>query len=497
MSKLDSFFGITAKGSTLKTEILAGITTFLAMCYILTVNPNQIFYNGSENPMWSSVFIATALGAVIGCLLMAFLAKMPYAQAPGMGLNSTVGTIIGGGLGFYGYTYEFTFANAMFLVLISGMVFLILTAVPCGKNKETGKLVSLREKIFDGIPNGIRRAIPVGIGLFIAFIGLQNAGVVQANQYTLVEFANIKIGTWNADGSSAKTTIICLFSLLVIAILSHYKVKGAIILGVLAGTILSIPMGVANISALTDVESWKFWNNFTNFASSENGTLFSAVTSGLKMPDGSFMTCVMLIITFAMIDMFDTMGTVLGCATKAGLLDENGKPLRYNQTMYSDAIATCAGALMGTSTVTTFVESGTGIAAGGKTGLVALVNAFLFLVAIFLLPVFAFIPSAATAAALIYVGVVMMSTVKDIDFSDIRLAVPSFLTILMMPMAYSITSGIGIGIVSYVLISLICWVIDAIRAAAGKCEKPEFPISVVMAVIFALFLVYFLVPTTF
>ncbi|MGM9680294.1 MAG: NCS2 family permease [Eubacteriales bacterium] len=497
MKKLDSYFGITAKGSTVRTEIVAGITTFLAMCYILTVNPNQIFYNGSENPMWASVFIATALGATIGCLLMAFLAKVPYAQAPGMGLNSTVGGIIGGGLGFYAYGHEFTFGNAMLLVLISGVIFLLLTAIPCGKNKETGKMVSVREKIFDGIPVGIRRAIPVGIGLFIAFIGLQNAGMVTANQYTLVEFANLKISTPAWTEGTAKTTVICLFSLLMIAVLSHYKVKGSIILGVLAGTVLAIPMGVTNISTLTNADSWKFWENFTNFASAENGSLFACFRTGFNMPAGSLMTCVMLIVTFAMIDMFDTMGTVLGCATKAGLLDESGKPLRYNATMYSDAIATCTGALLGTSTVTTFVESGTGIAAGGKTGLVALVNAVLFLLAIFLLPVFAFIPSAATAAALIYVGVVMMSTVKDIDFTDVRIAVPAFLTILMMPMAYSITGGIGIGIVSYVVISLICWVIDLIRHAAGACEKPKFPISIVMAIIFVLFLVYFLVPTTF
>lgn len=497
MKKLDSYFGISASGSNLRTEILAGITTFLAMCYILTVNPNQIFYNGKDNPLWASVFIATALGAMIGCLLMAFLAKMPFAQAPGMGLNSTVGSVIGGGVGAFAYGYEFTFGNAMLLVLISGILFLLLTVIPCGKNKETGKLVSLREKIFDGIPVGIRRAIPVGIGLFIAFIGLQNAGMVTANQYTLVEFANLKISTPAWTEGTAKTTVICLFSLLMIAVLSHYKVKGAIILGVLAGTVLAVPMGVADLSTLTNPETWKFWNNFTNFASTENGSLFACFTNGLNLPAGSVMTCVMLVITFAMIDMFDTMGTVLGCATKAGLVDKTGKPLRYNATMYADAIATCTGALLGTSTVTTFVESGTGIAAGGKTGVVALVNAIFFLLAIFLLPVFAFIPSAATAAALIYVGVVMMSTVRDIDFTDVRVAVPAFLTILMMPMAYSITGGIGIGIISYVVISLICYVIDLIRSAAKKCETPKFPISIVMAIVFILFLVYFLVPTQF
>jgi len=490
---LDKFFGISKAGSTVRTEILAGLTTFLAMCYILTVNPSQIFYNGAENPMWASVFMATALGAVIGTALMALYAKMPYAQASGMGINATVGGLIGGGIGFYSTQYEFTFGNAMLITLISGVVFLLLTILPGGKD-ASGKKVSMRERVFDGVPAGIRTAIPVGIGLFITFIGMQNAQMVVANQYTLVEFANLKIGTWGAETSTAATTVVCLFGLVVIAILQHLNVKGGVVLGILAATVLGIPLGVTNIDILTGNGgvTWKFWENFGGFfGMGENSGLFAALRSGFTMPQGSLMTCIMLVITFCILDMFDTMGTVLGCATRAGLLDNTGKPINYDKCMHSDAIATCTGALLGTSTVTTFVESGTGVAAGGRTGLTALTTMALFVLSIFALPLFAFIPSAAAASALIYVGVVMMSTVTNIDFKDIRVSVPAFITIVMMPFAYSISGGIGLGIIAYVVINFVAWVIDRLR---GKKDEKQ-PISLVMLIVMILFLIYFLVPT--
>ncbi|MBQ9755989.1 MAG: NCS2 family permease [Clostridia bacterium] len=507
LNRIDKFFGITERGSSIKAEIIAGIVTFLAMCYILTVNPNQFFWGGvmgnngptftaTDNPYWTSVFIATAFGAIVGTLLMAFLAKLPLAQAPGMGLNSLVGSIIGGGVGFGSYHFSFSLANAMFMVLISGILFLILSIVSI-------KGVSLRQKIFEGIPAAIRTAIPVGIGLFIAYIGFQNAGFIVTNQYTQV--AVLDFSKWEEQivnwGSSLAVTpangLVLLGGLFVIAILDHFKVKGAVIIGILAATVLGIPLGVTNLSVVTGSEAgitWKFWENFANYFG-ENGVFGLAVTEGFNLPAGSIMTAIMLIITMCMIDMFDTMGTCVGCCSAAGLMDENGVPLNYNKIMYADSIATCTGALFGTSTVTTFVESGAGIATGGKTGLTALTTAIMFFLAIFALPVFAMIPSAAAASALVYVGVLMMKNIKNVDFSDIRTAVPAFLAIAIMPLGYSITKGIGWAILSYVVISVICYVVDIIKYAITKKEKPAWNVSIVTIIVAVLFIIYFFVPT--
>lgn len=493
------FWGIKKSGSSVKIEIFAGIATFLAMSYILTVNPNQMIWGGIEDPKWSSVFLATAFGAVIGTLLMALVARMPYAQASGMGLNATIGGVIGGTMGF-----AYSFGNAMLIVLIDGILFLLVSIIPIGRNKATGKMITLREKIFDGIPKPVRTAITVGIGLFIAFIGLQNAHIINDNKYTLVEFTDFtNKENWGSNGIACQA-VVALFGLIVIAVLDHFKVKGSIIIGILSATVLAIPLGVANIDVLlgkTPGVTWKFWENFANFFSfdsSKGGVFMAAFTEGFKFPEGSFMTTLMLVISFAMIDMFDTMGTIVGCATNAGLVDEDGKPLNYDKIMYTDSIATVTGALCGTSTVTTFVESGAGVAAGGKTGLTALVVAVLFLLSIFLLPLFAFIPSAAAASALIYVGVLMMSNVKNIDFKSVKNAVPAFLTIIVMLLGYSITKGIGIGLISYVLLATIIYVVDIIKYAVSKDEnkvKPVYDVSVVAIVVTCLFLVYFLVPT--
>lgn len=497
-SKIDKFFGVTKYGSSVKTEIIAGLVTFLAMCYILTLNPNIIAFGGGVPQLWSSIFIATAVGAIIGTLLMAFVAKMPFAQASGLGLNSMIALLLGGVLVA---GKPFTFGAAMLLVLISGVLFLIVSLVPIGKDKETGKFITLREKIFDGMPVAVRKAISVGIGLFIAFIGLQNAGVIVASEstkVTLVAFNNPD--AWG-QGGVACGALVALFGFLVIAVLSHFKVKGAVIIGMLAATLLAWPLGVTSWDIISGDAgySWKFWDNFANyFKSPEEGGVFLAAFRDVKFPDGSFMSCIMVIITFCMIDMFDTMGTVVGCATNAGLVDKNGKPHNYNKIMISDSVATAAGALLGTSTVTTFVESGSGIAAGGKTGLTALSTACLFFLAIFLLPIFAFIPSAACASALLYVGVLMMSNVKDIDFRDPLNAVPAFVTIVMMPLAYSITTGIGLGILTYVIINCSAYLVKLCLYKAGKIEeKPVWNISVVTLVITALFLVYFFVPVSF
>ncbi len=498
-SKIDKFFGVTKYGSSIKTEIIAGLVTFLSMCYILTLNPTIIAYGGGVGHLWASLFIATAIGAIIGTLLMAFVAKMPFAQASGLGLNSMIALLLSGVLVS---GKKFSFGTAMLLVLISGVLFLVVSLVPIGKDKETGKFVTLREKIFDGMPVAVRKAISVGSGLFIAFIGLQNANVIvtsDATKVTLVAFNNPE--AWQ-QGGTACCAIVALFGFIVIAILSHFKVKGAVIIGMLAATLLAWPLGVTSWDVLagkTEGVTWAFWENFANyFKSPDEGGVFAAAFRDVNFPEGSFMSCVMVIITFCMIDMFDTMGTVVGCATNAGLVDKNGKPHNYNKIMISDSVATAAGALLGTSTVTTFVESGSGIAAGGKTGLTALSTACLFFLAIFLLPIFAFIPSAACASALLYVGVLMMSNVKDIDFRDPLNAVPAFVTIIMMPLAYSITTGIGMGILTYVVINSVAYLVKLCLFKAGKIEeKPVWNISIVALVITALFLVYFFVPVSF
>ena len=491
-SKLDLFFDITSRKSNIRTEIFAGLTTFLAMAYILIVNPNNILWGGTADPRFASVFIATALGAFIGTLLMALFAKMPLAQAPGMGLNATVGTMIGGALGF-----GFSYGNAMAVVFISGIIFLFLSFIPCGKN-EHGKYISLREKIFDGMPKAVRTSISVGIGLFIAFIGLQNAHIIVDNQFTLLQLVSFNNPELWAKGGEACMAIVAIFGLLIIAILTHYNIKGSVIIGVLAATILSIPLGVADLSVLTGSVpgiSWKFWNNISSFFSNK-GVFLSLFHGGFHFPKGSVMTVVMLVISFSMIDMFDTMGTVVGCCSNAKLLDKNGKPIRYSQMMYADSIATIIGSLLGTSTVTTFVESGTGVSAGGKTGLTALTVSCLFLLSIFLLPLFAFIPSAAAASALIYVGVLMMSNVTEVDFKNVKNSVPAFLTIITMVLSYSITNGIGVGIMSYVIIDLVIYGIDRILySQKKKKEQPRLEISWITFVVFVLFLIYFLVPT--
>lgn len=500
--KLDNFFGISKAGSTIGTEIVAGIVTFLAMAYILVVNPNAILSSNAEATEWSSIFLATALGAVIGTLLMAFVAKMPLAQASGMGLNYTVGAILGGSLGF-----AVTYGNVMLLVLISGILFLLLSVIKVGG-------VSIREKIFDGIPECVRGAIAVGIGLFIAFIGMQNAGLIVSTYVPITDDAGVfqfgitgtlvDLVTFNVYGAGAYVAagaVVCLVGLIAIAVLEHFKVKGAVILGVIIATIVGIPLGVTKWSD----QSWKFWEyfqKFFSFNSKEGGIFFAAFTEGFTWEAGvkAIMPCVMTVITFCMIDMFDTMGTVVGCCVPVGLADEKGKPYHYNGIMLSDSVATCAGAMLGTSTVTTFVESGSGVAAGGRTGLTALTTAIIFLLSIFLLPVFASIPGAAASSALLYVGCLMLKGIKNINIDGVKNAVPAFLTIAMMPLAYSITDGIGFGILSYVLIDLVIYIVNVIKYAATKNkggEKPVWDLHVVTIIVAALFLVYFFVPTTF
>ena len=514
MNKFSRLLGFDPekKQTSVRTELIAGVVTFLAMAYILTVNPNQIF--GAGSPFWASAFIATALGAVIGTLLMAFVAKMPLAQASGMGLNSMAGGLIGG---WAGYAAKFTPGQVFFLVLISGLLFLALSLI-----KIKGK--TFREMVFDGMPVAVRGAISVGIGLFIAYIGFQNAGIIVTNNYTQVGFVDFT--NWGsqvvnnntlfsvADGvavwepitaMAAKTASVAFIGLFLIAILDKLKVKGSVIFGIIGATIAGIPFGVTDLSVLsgnTPGISWKFWENFQNFFTGDNtvfGSFVNVFTGEGVIPEGvSIFSIIMIVITMCMIDMFDTMGTIVGCCGGNRILsDENNKPHNYGKIMICDSIATCSGAMLGTSTVTTFVESGAGVSAGGRTGLTALTTAALFFAAMFAMPVFAVIPGAATASALIYVGVLMMkNNIKSIDFSTAINATSAFLTIIVMVLSYSITKGIGVGLISYTVMSILAYVVELIIAAAKKTEKPQWNVSIVAIVVALLFCVYFFIPAT-
>lgn len=463
---MDKFFKISERGSTVKTEIIAGLTTFFAMAYIIVVNPNQIVgfsfgYPGIDK-IWNAVYIASIIAAVIGTLLFAFYAKLPFAQACGMGLNSFFFTsfvlpqIIKGDDVIKGYQ------AGLVIILVSGLVFLLLS------------VTGARSYIAKAMPECIKKAIPAGIGLFIAFIGFQNVGIIQDNQYTLVQFVKINGAKWEAIAPA----VVALLGFVIIAVLTKLKVKGAVLLGIIATTVIyylstwtapSFDMGSITepfadfaeigITAVFTPDSWK--NAFTG---EMLGGLFSVI---------------MLIITFCMVDMFDTIGTLYGAASEADMLDENGDPVDLEKSMACDSIATVSGAVCGTSTVTTFVECASGVAAGGRTGLTSLVTSICFAICLFLSPVASVIPAAATAPALIFVGVLMLKNFSKVDMEDMRSAVPAFLTLVMMPLTYSIANGIGIGAIAYVLITLL----------TGKYQKKDITVTII-ALLFVLKFIY-------
>ena len=445
---MDKFFKISERGSNVRTEIIAGLTTFFAMAYIVVTNPNQIVSFNHLAPdadpafqqIWNAVYVASILAAIIGTLLMALYAKMPFAQACGMGLNSfffvsfILPEIISGGDIIKGYH------AGLVIILVSGFVFLLFS------------VTGLRVKVAKALPDCLKKAIPAGIGLFIAFLGFQNVGIIQTNQYTLVQFVDIhgalKAGAFFADVEGAKAfmpAILAFLGLLVIAILEKHNVKG----GVLIQTFKDF--GSIGITGVFQADAWK-----RAFTGSELGGIFSAI---------------MLIVTFCLVDMFDTIGTLYGTASQANMLDKNGDPINVNQCMTSDSVATVAGAVCGTSTCTTFVESAAGVGAGGRTGLTSLVVAICFAVCLFLSPVASLVPTCATAPALIYVGVLMLKGFAKVDMSDLRSAVPAFLALIMMPLTYSISNGIGIGAIAYVLITLF----------TGKYKKNDIGITIIAA----------------
>lgn len=468
---IDKFFGITASGSTFKTEVIAGLTTFMAMVYILMVNAGMFATPlgpdsaGMFGVSYGAMYIATAIGAIAGTLLMAFLAKMPLAQASGMGINAFIVYTLMLGFGL-------TYANCMVFTLLDGVIFVILTA--------TG----LRKKIFEAIPEAVRHAIPVGIGMFIAFIGLQQAGIIVNDDSTLVKFVsfNVLAEGWTFGG--VIPAIVALAGVLAIAVMSKKNVKGAILWGLLGAAVLyyglsGIGYAVGDKACIDMFAGITMSNPFEAFGQWGKESVGQVFVAGfdfsgyLAVENNTVGGLVLLIITTAlslcMIDLFDTIGTLYGACAKGNLLDENGVPHNMNKMMLSDAIATCTGAIAGTSTVTTFVESSSGVAAGGKTGFTALVTAICFAIAMFLSPIAQLIPRSATAAALIWVGVLMMTSVTKVDWSDITSAVVAFLTIIVMTLGYSISKGIGAGIIAYVIvklctgkvkdISLVTWII--------------------------------------
>ena len=475
---MDKFFEITKRGSNIKTEIMGGITTFFAMAYIVFVNPNQVAGEGANGwlaeavgdsavasqlgQIWNAVFVASILAAIIGTLLMAFLAKMPYAQACGMGLNAFFCTVFVAGAALGGVGVLQGYHAGMVIVFISGIVFLLLS------------VTGAREYVARAMPECLKKAIPAGIGLFIAFVGLKNAGIIVANKYTFISFVDIHGSITSGELSGVFSAITAIIGLLIIAILAKRNVKGAVILGILISTVIYYLMSQTTPSF--EIES--IGQTFSDFGAIGITGLFDAQAWGdafFNAPVGGIFNAIMLIITFCLVDMFDTVGTLYGTASRANMLDEKGDPIALNKCMLCDSVATVAGAAIGTSTCTTFVESSAGVAAGAKTGLASLVTAICFAFCLFLSPLASIIPSCATAPALIYVGVLMLKSFADVDMKDIASAVPAFLTLIMMPLTYSIANGIGIGAIAYVIIQLFC----------GKYEKKDFVVTII-ALLFCL-----------
>jgi AGZA family xanthine/uracil permease-like MFS transporter len=453
---LNKVFKVEENKTTIKTEIIAGITTFFAMCYIVIVNPNQMTGFNQLPEIWNACFVGGILAAVIATLLMAFVANKPFALAAGMGLNSfffvsfILPTIINPLNGSPADGYKAGLA----VILLSGIIFLLLS------------VTGLREKIAKSLPQCLKTAIPAGIGLFIAFIGLQNSGFVIPNQYTGVSIADFTKGA-----AVAVPAIIALLGFIIILAFANSKIKflknTAIISAILVCTglyylctlIFNLDINFISTSISQTFKDWAevgFLGAFDGFKSIGNGVL------------GSIFSVVMLVITYSLVDMFDTLGTLYGASAEAGMLDENGDPIAIEQEMLCDSIGTAVGALTGTSTITTFVESSAGVAAGGRTGLASVVTALLFLLCLFVAPIAQYVPSCATAPALIYVGLLMSKNICNIDFKDFRSGATGFITFLMMIVTYSISNGIMIGAITYVIITLI----------TGKYTKKDIMVTV-------------------
>lgn len=428
---LSRYFNFEGHNTNLSTEINAGFTTFMTMAYILVVNPIILADAGMDA---GAVFTATALSSMLATLIMGIYAKLPFALAPGMGLNAFFAYYVVLQLG---YSWQI----ALTAVFLEGLIFILLS------------FVNLREAIINSIPMSLKNAISVGIGLFIAFIGMSNVGLIVQGEGTILSLGSL----------TDPKVLMTLFGVVLIAVLLHYKVKGAILIGIFASTLLGFPLGVTT---------------FPEGGLSKLITMpISNASTLLQFEWGQIFTKEMLIIifTFLMIDMFDTVGTLVGVSTKAGLLNEKGEVPRAKKALLADAIGTTFGAMMGTSTVTTYVESASGVAEGGRTGMTAVVTSVFFFLSLFFAPIFLMVPGAATAPALIIVGCFMMSPVTQINWDDFTDAVPAFFTIAMMPFAYSISDGIVFGLTSYALIKVL----------SGRGKEVQ-PLTYVIAVLFVL-----------
>ncbi len=426
---LEKLFGFRKGKHNARTEILAGITTFLTMAYILAVNPSILGATGMDK---GALFTSTVIASVIATLLMALLAKLPFALAPGMGLNAFFAYTV---CLTMGYSWQF----ALTAVLIEGVIFIILT------------LTNLREAIVNLLPDTIKKSISAGIGLFIAFIGLQNAGIIVTNDTTVVSLADITSGT----------PLLGLIGILITSVLLIMRVKGALLVGILVTTLIGIPLGITSYSGVfstpPSIEPIFMQFEFHNILSKD---------------------MVIIVFTFLFVDMFDTIGTLVGVSTKAGML-QNGKIPNARMAFLADAVGTTVGSALGTSTVTTFVESAAGVGEGGRTGMTSFVTAICFMLALFFSPLFLSIPGAATTPALVLVGLMMLTPIKEIDLTNYSEAIPAFLCIIFMPLAYSISDGIVLGMISYVIINLLC----------GNFKK----LSVGMYIIAALFVLKYFV----
>jgi AGZA family xanthine/uracil permease-like MFS transporter len=428
---LEKFFNLKANNTNPRTEILAGITTFMTMAYILAVNPDILSATGMDK---GAVFTATVLSALVGTLVMALYAKLPFALAPGMGLNAFFAFTVVLGMG---HSWQF----ALTAVFIEGIIFILLT------------IFNIREMIVNSIPMNMKHAISVGIGLFIAFIGLKGAGIIVDNPATFVSLGDVT--NISENGGAA----VALIALVITGVMLALKVKGALLYGILIGAVIGLPLGVTTLPS-----------NF-DFTPPSISPIF------MKFEWGQIFTLDMLIVvfTFLFVDMFDTVGTLIGVSSKANMLDKEGRVPRVKQALMADAVGTTFGAMFGTSTVTTYVESAAGVSEGGRTGLTSLTVAGLMLLALFLSPVFLMIPGAATAPALILVGAMMMTPVKNINFDDFTESIPAFLTIIMMPLTYSISEGILFGIISFVLLKVL----------TGKFKDITL-ITIILAILFVL-----------
>ena len=454
---LDKIFHLKENHTDVKTEVMAGITTFMTMAYILAVNPNILSASGMDR---GAVFTATALSAFIATCLMALLSNYPFVLAPGMGLNAyfTYTVVLG-----MGYTWQ----QALAAVFAEGIIFILLS------------LTNVREAIFNSIPMNLKHAVSVGIGLFIAFIGLQNAKIVVGNDSTLVSIFSFKSsvaeGTFSSQGI---TVLLALIGVLVTAILLAKNVKGGILWGILITWILGIICQLTHLYVPNaDLGYYSLLPDFSNGIS-----VPSMMPTFMKMDFSIVFSLDFVVIMFAFlfVDMFDTLGTLIGVASKADMLDKDGKLPKIKGALLSDAVGTSVGAVCGTSTVTTFVESASGVAEGGRTGLTSLVAGVLFALSLLLSPIFLAIPSFATAPALIVVGYLMLTSVTKIDFNDMTEAIPCFIAIIAMPFMYSISEGISMGVISYVVINVI----------TGKAKEKK--ISLLMYILAVLFILKYI-----